>query len=168
MEIFSALLALCVGNSPVTGEFPSPRPVTHSFDVFFDLRLDKRLSKQSWRRWFETLLFSLWRHSNAEMVPSSIGQWWQGMTRKHFPLRAHSMGILPSLVDSRHKGLVTLASYQIRKIAGSTCAGNAGNVFPTTDFKGNRGLAIRACITARASRTYAFIIWFNIHLNINY
>ena len=38
METFSALLALCAGNSPVTGEFPSQRPVTHSFDVFFDLR----------------------------------------------------------------------------------------------------------------------------------
>ena len=39
METFSALLALCVGNSPVTGEFPAQRPVTRSFDVFFDLRL---------------------------------------------------------------------------------------------------------------------------------
>ena len=48
METFSALLALCVGNSPVTGEFPSQRPVTRSFDVFFDLRLNKRLSKQPW------------------------------------------------------------------------------------------------------------------------
>ena len=33
METFSALLALCVGNSPVTIEFPSQRPVTQSFDV---------------------------------------------------------------------------------------------------------------------------------------
>ena len=40
METFSALLALCAGNSPVTGEFPSQRPVTRSFDVFFDLRLE--------------------------------------------------------------------------------------------------------------------------------
>ena len=39
MDTFSALLALCVGNSPVTGEFPAQRPVTRSFDVFFDLRL---------------------------------------------------------------------------------------------------------------------------------
>ena len=46
-----ALLALCAGNSPVTGEFPSQRPVTQSFDVFFDLRLNKRLSKQSRYRW---------------------------------------------------------------------------------------------------------------------
>ena len=47
METFSALLALCVGNSPVTGEFPSQRPVTRSSDVFFYLRLIKRLSKHS-------------------------------------------------------------------------------------------------------------------------
>ena len=45
METFSALLDLCEGNSPVTGEFPSQRPVTQSFDVFFDLHLNKRLSK---------------------------------------------------------------------------------------------------------------------------
>ena len=46
METLSVLLALCVGNSPVTGEFPAQRPVTRSFDGFFDLRLNKRLSKQ--------------------------------------------------------------------------------------------------------------------------
>ena len=33
METFSALLAICAGNSPVTGEFPARRPVTRSFDV---------------------------------------------------------------------------------------------------------------------------------------
>ena len=43
METSSALLALCAGNSPVTGEFPSQRPVTRSCHVFFDLRLNKRL-----------------------------------------------------------------------------------------------------------------------------
>ena len=47
METFSALLALCSGNLPVTGEFPAQKPVTQRFDVFFDLRLNKRLSKQS-------------------------------------------------------------------------------------------------------------------------
>ena len=40
MEKFSVLLALCAGNSPVTGEFPAQRPVARSFDVFFDLRLN--------------------------------------------------------------------------------------------------------------------------------
>ena len=48
METFSTLLAICVGNSPVTGEVPAQRPVTRSFDVFFDLRLNKQLSKQWW------------------------------------------------------------------------------------------------------------------------
>ena len=42
METFFALLALCARNSPVTGEFPSQRPVTRSFDVFFDLPPNKR------------------------------------------------------------------------------------------------------------------------------
>ena len=35
METFSVLLAICLGNSPVPGEFPAQRPVTRSFDVFF-------------------------------------------------------------------------------------------------------------------------------------
>ena len=65
METFSALLALCAGNSPVTGEFPAQRPVTRSFDVCFDLRLNKRLSKRSWGWWFETPSHPLWRHCNA-------------------------------------------------------------------------------------------------------
>ena len=50
METFPVLLAFCAGNSPATGDFPSQRPVTRSFDVFFDLGLNKRLSKQPIRR----------------------------------------------------------------------------------------------------------------------
>ena len=65
LETFSALLAICAGNSPVTGEFHAQRPVTRSFDVFFDLRLNKRLSKQSWGWWFETPSHPLWRHCNG-------------------------------------------------------------------------------------------------------
>ena len=64
METFSALLAICAGNSPVHGEFPAQRPVTRSFDVFFDVRPNKHLRKQSWGWWFETLSPSLWRHRN--------------------------------------------------------------------------------------------------------
>ena len=66
METFSALLAICAENSPVPGEFPAQRPVTRSFDVFFDLRLNKRLSKQSRGWWFETLSHPSWRHCNVE------------------------------------------------------------------------------------------------------
>ena len=43
METFFALLALCVGNSPVPGEFPSQRPVTRSFDVFFELFIEQTI-----------------------------------------------------------------------------------------------------------------------------
>ena len=65
METFSALLALCAGNSPVTGEFPTQRSMTRRFDVFFDLRLNKWLSKHWWGWWFETLWSSLWRRCNV-------------------------------------------------------------------------------------------------------
>ena len=64
-KTFSASLAICAGNSPVTGEFPAHRPVTRSFDVFFDLRLNKRLSKQQWGWWFGTPSRPLWRHCNG-------------------------------------------------------------------------------------------------------
>ena len=69
MEIFSALLAICAGNSPVSGEFPAQRPVTRSFDIFFDLRLNKRLSKQPWGWWFETPSCPLWRQCNVNSIP---------------------------------------------------------------------------------------------------
>ena len=64
-ETFSALLAICAGNSPVTGEFPAQRPMTRSLDVFFDLGLSRQLSKQCRRWWFETLPRSLLRHCNV-------------------------------------------------------------------------------------------------------
>ena len=60
MEAFPALLALFI-----TGGFPSQRPVTLSFHVFFDLRLNKQSSKQSIHRWFETPSRSWWRHCNV-------------------------------------------------------------------------------------------------------
>ena len=77
METFSALLAICAGNSPVPGEFPAQRPVTRSFDVFFDLHLNTRLSKQSWGWWFETLSRPLWRHHIAMgMCAKHITSFW--------------------------------------------------------------------------------------------
>ena len=82
MKTFSALLALCAGNSQVPGEFPAQRPVTRSCDVFFDLRPNKRLSKQSWGWWLETLLCSLWRHCNGfgakPLSEPKLAYWWFG------------------------------------------------------------------------------------------
>ena len=58
METFSTLLALCAGNSSVTGEFPAQRPIRRSFDVFSDLHLSKRLSNRMY-------IFRLHCYSNA-------------------------------------------------------------------------------------------------------
>ena len=77
METFSALLALCAGNSPVIGEFPTQRPVTRSFGVFFDLRLHIWLSRPSWGWWFEKPSCSLWRHCNAIiLIKQYIAGWY--------------------------------------------------------------------------------------------
>ena len=64
METFSASLAICARNSPVIGEFRAQRPVTRSFDVFFDLRPNKHW----WGWWIETPSHPLWRHCNAGMI----------------------------------------------------------------------------------------------------
>ena len=63
-NIFRVTGPLC-GEFTGPGEFPAQRPVTRSFDVFFDLCPNKRLSKQPWGWWFETTSWSLWRHCNA-------------------------------------------------------------------------------------------------------
>ena len=68
-NIFRVTGPLC-GEFTGSGEFPTQRPVTRSFDVFFDLRLNKRLSKQPWGWWFETPSWSLWRHRN-------VYPWWR-------------------------------------------------------------------------------------------
>ena len=63
-NIFRVTGPLC-GEFTGPGEFPTQRPVTRSFDVFCDLRLNNRLSKRPWGWWFETLSWSLWRNCNA-------------------------------------------------------------------------------------------------------
>ena len=80
----------------VRGIHRSQRPVTQSFDVFFDLHLNKRLSNQSKRRWFETPSHPLWPHCNA----MTIIQWLYDL-RRHGPLTryvklpvAHAPGML--------------------------------------------------------------------------
>ena len=63
---FSALLALCAGNAQ--------RPVTRSFDVFFELRLIKRLSKHSPGWWFKTLSRPFWRHCNVLEIRGGVAK----------------------------------------------------------------------------------------------
>ena len=59
METTSALLA--TGNRWI----PCTQPVTRSFDVFLNLHLNKRLSKQWWGCWFEIPSRPLLRHCNV-------------------------------------------------------------------------------------------------------
>ena len=81
METFSALLALRAGNSPVPGEFPAQRPGTRSFDVFFDLRPNKRLSKQSWGNNFNDNFLKVSDHDRINLI-SFYGLWL--MTSHHW------------------------------------------------------------------------------------
>ena len=74
METFSAILAICAGKSPASGDFPAQRPVTRSFDVCFDLCLNKRLRKQSRVWWFDTLSPPLWRNFYAAIIWNLYGR----------------------------------------------------------------------------------------------
>ena len=79
METFSTFLALCVGHSLVTGEFPSQRPEMRSFVVFLDLHLNKCLSKQCRHQWFRITPCPFWRHCNE---PDNLHQY-RYMHRKY-------------------------------------------------------------------------------------
>ena len=95
-NIFRVTDPLC-GEFTCPGEFPTQRPVTRSFDGFFDLRLNKRLSKQSLGWWFEMPSWSLWRHCNVHsccytkemffhwplmFFPGSIMKWHNAILRQ--------------------------------------------------------------------------------------
>ena len=121
METFSALLAICAGNSPVPGEFPTQRPVTRSFDVYFDLRPNKWLSKQSWGWWFETLSCSLWRHRNgvfAEGVShaAQFGPRLDSVSTFRFPFGSTfiSVRLLPGMYLVAKPGNVDYSRYTLR------------------------------------------------------
>ena len=72
-SIFRVTGPLC---GEFTGEFHSQRPVTRSFDVFFDLRLNILLSKQAWGWWFETPLRPLWRYCNVRINSRNLVWCW--------------------------------------------------------------------------------------------
>ena len=71
-NIFRITGPLC-GEYTGPGDFPTQRPVTRSFGVFFDLRLNKRLSKQPWGWWFETPSWSLSSHCNGSWKVLMLG-----------------------------------------------------------------------------------------------
>ena len=85
-------------------------------------------------------------------VPCPVYSKKRGWRRTTYPMfQMYSVNPRPSTITAVYN--ISWTSGQIRKIAGCACAGNTGNVFPITDFKGNRYLVIPACITASVSRT---------------
>ena len=84
-------------SGPLCGEFTGHRwiPRTKAIDVFFDLRLNKRMSKQWWGWWFVTSRHSLWRHFN---VLSGSLQRWECRLLKYFILENRNLFV----VCSRH------------------------------------------------------------------
>ena len=111
MVTLSALLAISAGNSPVTGEFPTQRPVTRSFDVFFDLRL----SKQWWGWWFETPSCPLWRHSNKKIL--------DGLHKLIFIKQGNHDGCLVSTIHARFIHSVSICMHYSIKISAACSPG---------------------------------------------
>ena len=104
-NIFRVTGHLC-GEFTGPGEFPTQRPVTRSFDVFFDLSLKKRLSKESRGWWFQTQSRPLWRHCNAEAGDCS-----------HPPPMAHrDMVTTHSSMQLQLYRTISLPVYGLRKL----------------------------------------------------
>ena len=120
MEILSASLTICAGNSPVTGEFPAQRPVTRSFDVFFNLRLNKRLRKHSRGWWFETQSQPLWRHCNdmASWVQDKlelVRYVFKTITTLAFSIRKPWKHLVPYII-TRHQGANHVSAMYVNEI----------------------------------------------------
>ena len=106
-NIFRATGPLC-GEFTGPGEFPAQRPVTRSFDIFFDLHPNKRLSKQWWGWWFETQSCPLWRHRNElgnDQPNGNVRQYSLiGVYNKHYMISfAWCLTVLPMYgINCRH------------------------------------------------------------------
>ena len=131
METFSRLLAFCAGNTPFNDEFPSQRPVTRSFDVFYHGCLNKRLSKQSWGWWSEMPSRSLWRHCNV--VGLYLVAWpligclssvsWQRFTKRRYCFHSPDLTILWMIMmfSEGHSSVVTYAMPNKKRMLISGC-----------------------------------------------
>ena len=111
-NIFRVTGPLC-GEFTGPGEFPTQRPVTRSFDVFFDLRLNKRLSKQPWGWWFEPPSWSLWRHRNVFDIlifQGTVFEWKLWIQHKMIQVSDHSMIVRIKLFISTYTNIFIIFS----------------------------------------------------------
>ena len=116
METFSNSMALCEGNPSFTGGFPSQKPMTRSFDGFFDLHLNKRLSNQSKRRQFETpsasFMTSSWLRllvAKSNGSPMCFEQIWF----ERVCMFRNMIHVLPQSQMSRYSGCWWLGTYWV-------------------------------------------------------
>ena len=82
--------------------------MTQSFDVLSDLRLNKRLSKQSWRRWFETPSRSLWRHCNDMQRKKTWWLWWNKSHDSQGPIGVWAQ---PMRADIRYNVIMSVIGW---------------------------------------------------------
>ena len=115
MEPFSALLALTAGKSPVPVNSPHKGNWRGAFDVFFDMRLNKRWSKQPWGWLFETPPWSLWRQCN---VQTNLCSHW---------LKACEISFLDSFQTS-HRSLTTSLEAGVSMLLVNLCHSHARSV----------------------------------------
>ena len=141
-KLFSALLATCAGNSPIPGEFPTQRPVTRSFDVYFDLRPNKRLSKQMLGWWFETLSRPLWRHRNEDRDMDASGT---RVLISILPIQMYDNDNGPNGI-SLGRSMMTPSNGNIFRVTGFLCG----------EFPGHRWIP---CTKASDAELWCFL-WF--------
>ena len=110
-------------TGPLRGEFTGPRwiPHTKASDAelwcFFDLRPNKRLSKQWWGWWFETLSSPLWRHCNVEEYCSLmfVLEWhtfWGGLSKL-------DKGVLNNALTTFEQQFISIINFSVTE--GAKC-----------------------------------------------
>ena len=135
---------VCAGISLVPSEFPAQRPVTRSFNVFFDLRQNKRVRKQSWGWWFERPPSPLWRHCNdvRRHLQSSCPTLFQVLKRAIWSSTSHQWGISRNWCHPITPGIITSKCYHGEMQVTMMTSSN-GNIFRITgplwgEFTGHR------------------------------
>ena len=112
-NIFRVTGPFC-GEFTGPGEFPAQRPVTRSFDVFFYLRPNNRLSKQPWGWWFQTPSWSLWRQCNDDSGLSGNPIHYSDVIKGTMASQINSLTIVSSTVyagadQRKHQSSASLA-----------------------------------------------------------
>ena len=124
-----------IGRSPVNSPYKGHWRGALMF--FFYLRLNKRLGKQSRRRWFETPSRPLWRHCNAPSIYygelPTIGVYFQKM----WPVPVRFVWTKSNLVDYRKQVSVAfcfIIIMSLKSLEVITCHSNGGIIVSRGDF----------------------------------